>query len=69
MEQAIKCRKCGGKPHVVCVDDCYYARCDKCTKWNPFEFLGLTPNAAIRNWNEGNTLNNLRKRKEDDYDR
>ena len=58
-----KCRKCGAYPHVSMVDDCYYARCDGCTKWNPYEFLGVTPNAALRNWNEGNTPFVIKRRK------
>ena len=60
MIEAIKCRKCGGMPHVIKVEECFYARCDKCTKWHPFEFLGITREAAIRNWNEGNLPNGSR---------
>lgn len=54
MEQLKPCKKCKGKAYVTCVDDCYYVRCHKCAKWPPYEFLGISPAAAIRNWNKMN---------------
>lgn len=54
MEQMNPCKKCKGKGYVARIDDCYYARCRNCTKWQPYEFLGASPAAAIRNWNEAN---------------
>ena len=62
MEQMNPCRKCGGKGYVARVDDCYYARCRKCTKWPPYEFLGVSPAAAIRNWNIVNHTKTKEKR-------
>lgn len=57
MDLMKQCRKCGGEGYLAQKDDLWYARCSKCTKWSPFEFLGITQLAAIRNWNEGNTPN------------
>lgn len=54
MEEEKPCKRCKSKPIVVRVDECYYARCPKCTKWPPYEFLGITPSATIRNWNKSN---------------
>lgn len=54
IDQLKPCKKCKGKARIVCVDDCYYARCTKCTKWPPYEFLGVSPAAATRNWNKVN---------------
>ena len=58
-----KCRKCGGSPYVVKVDECYYVRCDGCCKWHPYEFLGMTPKSAMAVWDEGNTPNASRNRR------
>lgn len=57
MEDAKKCRKCGGTPHLIQKDGLWYARCSSCAKWPAYEFLGISKLAAIRNWNEGNTPN------------
>lgn len=64
MEKAVKCRKCGALPYITKIEDCFYAKCSKCTKWAPYEFLGITPKAAIRNWNESNSRASTSKEKE-----
>ena len=33
MIDQIKCKKCGQPGKVVCLDECYYARCTNCTGW------------------------------------
>lgn len=55
MEKAIPCPNCGEEPRVRTFgDDCYYAMCacirSKQNK-DKYSFLGITPEKAIRNWN------------------
>lgn len=45
------CRKCGGEAHVVMYSGCPYAQCTKCTKWDPYQFLGANVAGAIHEWN------------------
>lgn len=47
-----KCRNCGCDPIVVVINDCYYAQCSNCTKFERFEFLGKTNSDALRAWDE-----------------
>ena len=61
MDMMLKCRKCGGEGHLIQKDGLWYARCCSCAKWPPYEFLGITKVAAVRNWNEGNMPNASRK--------
>lgn len=65
MEEAVKCKRCGALPYVTKIEGCFYAKCSKCTKWGLYEFLGITPKAAIRNWNESNKRISTNKGKED----
>lgn len=46
-----KCRKCGGEPRVVDYGGCIYVQCTKCSKWDPYQFLGTNVNGAIHEWN------------------
>jgi len=53
--EAVPCPSCGETPKVRTFgDDCYYAMCsciqNKQNK-NKYSFLGITPEKAIRNWN------------------
>lgn len=50
-EEMLKCKKCGGKGRVVNVGGMPYAQCTKCTKWDPFQFLGVNEAGAIHVWN------------------
>lgn len=54
------CKKCGNKPRITKITDLYYAQCSGkgCAKWNPYEFLGLTPDSAMDAWNIANTKGN-----------
>lgn len=47
----IACKYCGHPGCVVLIDDMYYARCTRCKKWSPFEFLAVKEELAIKNWN------------------
>lgn len=38
-------------PTVINIQGLFYARCQCCSKEDPFEFLGLTAKKAINNWN------------------
>ena len=54
-----KCIKCGG--NAVIVKDrtgLYYVRCDNCTKWDKYQFLGAKKENAIKQWNVYNTKGN-----------
>lgn len=66
LDEAVPCKRCGSKPILVQLNDLWYARCPghektrkgevvKCQKWLPFEFLGITPKAALDNWNYANS--------------
>jgi len=45
------CRYCRGIPRVIVAPgDLFYTQC-KCTKWNPYEFLGTSKKASVENWN------------------
>lgn len=64
------CKKCKAIPKVMCIEGLFYVRCTgsfrgkPCHKWLPYEFLGVTAQAAVYNWNYANTT----KMKKEDYD-
>lgn len=53
--EVVPCPNCGEKPRVRTFgDDCYYAMCSCIrSKQNKdkYSFLGITPEKAIKNWN------------------
>ena len=53
---AAPCKCCKRKGHIHYpfvkeVDGLCYARCNECNYYDPYEFIGLSPNRAIENWN------------------
>lgn len=64
-DEMVKCKKCGGKGHVVSIKGLTYAQCTNCTKWDPFQFLGVNANGAIHEWN---IYNSTGKIMEESYD-
>lgn len=70
-EELCKCKRCGRIPTVREINDLFYVQCSgapyvnhkgktvKCDKWQPYEFLGVTRAAAIRNWYWANTKKTL----------
>lgn len=50
-EEMVKCKKCGHPGHVVEIMGCLYAQCTNCTRWDPYQFLGINTAGAIHNWN------------------
>ena len=54
MAKQIPCKFCKSQPRVVKIDDCYYAQCSKCTKWDRFSFLGFSEKKALEQWNAAN---------------
>ena len=50
-KHCLKLKKKNVYPVIVNNQGLYYARCACCNKEDPFEFLGLTPEKAINNWN------------------
>jgi hypothetical protein len=56
-----KCMKCGGKPSLVIIDDCFYVQCQHCNKWNPYQFLGYTRDGVISQWNTANATKDVKK--------
>lgn len=64
-EQMVKCKKCGGTGKVVNIKGLTYAQCTHCTKWDPYQFLGLNAAGAISEWN---LYNSSGKIKEENYE-
>ena len=58
-EKMIKCKKCGAEGQVVTIMGIQYAQCTNCTKWDPYQFVGVNANGAIRNWNLYNSHNKI----------
>lgn len=54
MAKKTPCKFCKSQPRVVMIDDCYYAQCSKCTKWDRFNFLGFSEKKALEQWNAAN---------------
>lgn len=52
-ETPVRCKKCGHKVKIANVGGLKYAQCSnpKCTKWDPYQFLGVSDAGAIRTWN------------------
>ena len=50
------CKKCGCKPTIEIVSGLHYARCSncECDIWGPYDFIGITPQNAVYQWNELN---------------
>lgn len=73
-EDIVPCKRCKCLPKLVCIGGLWYAQdvgmekkkngtLTKCTKWDPYTFLGLSKKAAIDSWNYANTKHAI----DDDY--
>ena len=70
-EELCPCKRCGRLPVIREINDLFYVQCPnapyenhkgntvKCDKWQPYEFLGVTQAAAIKNWYWANTKRTL----------
>lgn len=60
IEEALKfancCKKCNCKPIIDVVSGLHYARCSnpECDVWGLYDFIGITPQGAVSQWNELN---------------
>lgn len=60
IEDALKlantCKKCKCHPTISVVNGLHYARCSnpECDIWGPYDFIGITPQGAVSQWNELN---------------
>ena len=65
-DKLVPCKYCKcDRAETFKVGDLWYVRCcgikkskcgdKKCASWNPYEFLGLKEQDAIKNWNERNS--------------
>lgn len=48
---AMKSVQCKHIPKIVNYTGLFYAQCPCCHKWDPYQFLGATPKAAVDQWN------------------
>ena len=55
MTEMVKCKKCGAPGKITMISGSPYAQCSKCTKWDPYQFLGFSREGAIKVWNMYNS--------------
>lgn len=61
MIEAVPCKKCGKRPHVVSITGLKYAQCTGCTNWDPYQFLGFSDDGAIKVWNNYNSAGKIKE--------
>ena len=64
-EEMLKCKHCGAPGQVVTIMGVQYAQCTNCTKWDPYQFVGINNAGAIHRWNIYNSHNKIMEESND----